>query len=94
VRGGGSEINCSDPRLLWERIIGRRVGRSRADFIAKLGIVLEEADESQFWLELISEMEILDCTLLCELLNESRQLVAMLTASLNTAKDNKPANRS
>jgi four helix bundle protein len=33
-------------------------GRSRAEFIAKLGIVVEEADESVGWLELISEVEL------------------------------------
>jgi four helix bundle protein len=33
-------------------------GRSRAEFIAKLGVVLEEADESLLWLELIKEAEV------------------------------------
>jgi four helix bundle protein len=62
-------------------------GRSRADFIAKLGLVLEEADESLYWLELIVETEILKEGRLQALMQEANELVAIFVSSLNTAKD-------
>ena len=61
-------------------------GRSKADFIAKLGIVLEEADESLYWLEILAETEIVKPDLLMSLMNEAKELVAIFVASLNTAK--------
>ncbi len=61
-------------------------GRSRADFIAKLGIGLEEADESLYWLEIIAETNIMKAELLAPLMDEAGQLVSILVASLNTAK--------
>ena len=61
-------------------------GRSRADFIAKLGIVLEEADESLYWLEILAETEIIKPDLLRSLMNEAEELVSIFVASLNTAK--------
>jgi four helix bundle protein len=63
--------------------------RSKADFIAKLGIVLEEADESVYWLEIIQEMNILGTHTLKSLINEGEQLVAIFVASINTAKRSK-----
>src|ERR1700688_2520845 len=55
-------------------------GRSRADFIAKLGIVLEEADESVYWLELLTETEILPTKRLEPLMSEGQELVAIFVA--------------
>src|SRR5215204_6278297 len=49
-------------------------GRSKAEFIAKLGIVEEEADESGFWLELIIEGSLLKPQLVEPLLNEANEL--------------------
>ena len=63
-------------------------GRSKADFIAKLGIVLEEADEALYWLELMVETEIMKGELLGPLMEEAGQLVAIVVASLNAAKGN------
>lgn len=60
--------------------------RSRADFISKLGIALEEADETQYWLEIISEENVLQPTQVSELLKDANTIVAMLVASINTAK--------
>jgi four helix bundle protein len=60
--------------------------RSKPDFIAKLGIVLEEADESHYRMELLAETEIMKIDLLSPLMDEANQLVAIFTASLNTAK--------
>ena len=63
-------------------------GRSRADFIAKLGIVIEEADESAFWLELIMDGELLARHLIKPLHQEAEELTAIFVASLNTARNN------
>lgn len=60
--------------------------RSRAEFLAKLGIVIEEADESEFWLEMLSEAGLLPEKRLCDLNSEANQLVAILNASRTTAK--------
>jgi four helix bundle protein len=60
--------------------------RSRAEFVAKLGIVLEEADETSFWLELIQEADIFPGQKLESLLRESNELVAIFVASVRTAK--------
>jgi four helix bundle protein len=62
-------------------------GRSRADFISKIGIVLEETDEALYWMELIAETEIMKRELLESLMEEAQQLTAIWVASLNTAKD-------
>jgi four helix bundle protein len=64
-------------------------GRSKADFISKLGIVLEEADETLYWLEIITESRIARAELLKPLMNESSQLIAIFVSSLNTAKKKK-----
>ena len=55
--------------------------RSRADFVSKLGIVEEEADESTLWLELLMESGIVPQRRLAALLDESNQLTAMMVAS-------------
>ena len=60
--------------------------RSRAEFLSKLGIVIEEADESAFWLEMISEAGLLPSKRLADLRSEAEQLVAILNASRTTAK--------
>ena len=60
--------------------------RSRADFIAKMGIVEEEADESVYWLELLVESGLLEESSVQPLLTEANELVAMTVASINTAK--------
>ncbi len=59
--------------------------RSKAEFIARIGIVAEEADESVFWIELIEEMAIIDPKKLQEILKEAREL-AIFSASQKTAK--------
>lgn len=62
-----------------------RRARSRAEFVAKLGIVVEEADETVFWLEVIIEGGMLDAKLVQPLLAETRQLLAIMVASSKTA---------
>jgi four helix bundle protein len=62
-------------------------GRSKAEFIAKLGIVLEEADETLYWLEILSETKILKTSLLEPLMEEADELVSIFVTSLKTAKE-------
>ena len=60
--------------------------RSKPEFVAKICVVLEEADESVFWLELISDNEILPAKKLSGLLQEARELTAIMAASQRTAR--------
>jgi four helix bundle protein len=62
-------------------------GRSRAEFIAKLGIVLEEADETVFWLELVREGKIFPAEKVQGLLQEANELVSIFVCSVRTAKE-------
>ena len=66
------------------RAAGR--ARSKAEFIAKIGIVIEEADETVLWLELLAEGNVLAAAKLEGLLTEARQLLAIFSASGRTAK--------
>jgi four helix bundle protein len=63
-------------------------GRSRAEFIAKLGLAVEEADESEHWLLVLIESGIGRGAELDTLYDESRQLRAILKASYDTARTN------
>lgn len=63
-------------------------GRSKAEFIAKIGTVAEEADESAFWLELIMDGGLLTPGLVSPLHREAEELTAIFTASGRTAKQN------
>jgi four helix bundle protein len=60
--------------------------RSHADFVAKIGVVLEEADESAFWLEFLPEIGLLRPELLDNLRDEANQLVAIFAKSQHTAR--------
>lgn len=63
-------------------------GRSRAEFIAKLGVVEEEAGETALWLELIIADEILDQKRILPLLDKANELVAIMAASYISAERN------
>lgn len=63
--------------------------RSRAEFIAKLGVVEEEADETAFWLELIIDSKIRSKTQIEPLLKEAGELVAIMAASRKSAIGNR-----
>ena len=65
-------------------------GRSKAEFISKLSIVEEEADETLFWLEVIIEMKVFNYDKLEELMKENDEILAIVVASIRTAKKNKP----
>ena len=61
-------------------------GRSKPDFISKVGIAIEETDEALYWLELIVEAKLLPARQLTSLIKEADEIVAILTASSKTAK--------
>ena len=60
--------------------------RSTAGFISKLGIVLEEADETLFWIELLVESGVADPGKIASTRREANELVSIFVASLRTAK--------
>jgi four helix bundle protein len=60
--------------------------RSKAEFIAKMGIVEEEADESVFWIEFAVDSALAQSERVKELLGEGNQLVSIFVASINTAR--------
>jgi four helix bundle protein len=91
------------PKDETSRILGRQLSRSgtsvganyhsakraksNADFIAKMGIVEEEADESGYWLELLTESGKVPSAKSAALLQEAGELVAIAVASINTARN-------
>ena len=60
--------------------------RSRAEFIAKIGIVVEEIDETVFWLELLVEAGLVKEARMEKLLAEANELLAIFAASQHTAR--------
>jgi four helix bundle protein len=61
-------------------------GRSRAEWIAKIGLVVEEADETVFWLEMLSDCGIVASQRCEDILKEARELSAIFTATQHTAR--------
>jgi four helix bundle protein len=90
------------PKNLTGEIIGRQLirsatsvaanyysackARSKADFLNKLGIVEEEADETQFWIELIIESGLMKESRLNDLLGEFKEITAIMASSRITVK--------
>jgi four helix bundle protein len=68
------------------RAAGR--GRSHAEFTAKIGTALEEADETQHWLEHLRDCGLANIAQLRPLLKEAGEIVAILTTSCSTARSN------
>ncbi len=60
--------------------------RSSADFILKMGIVEEEADESIYWLELLVDSGIVTAQDAAQLMNEANELLAIAVSSIRTAR--------
>lgn len=60
--------------------------QSDAMFISKLSIVVEEADETVYWLELIRDAGLIKAELLAELIDESEQILKIMASSRKTAK--------
>ena len=63
--------------------------RSKAEFLAKVGVVVEEADETVFWLELLVDTAIVPQPRMNGLLSEANELLAIFAASQRTAKSRK-----
>ena len=63
------------------------LAQSKSDFVSKLSIVIEEADEFCFWLEFIAEEKLLSENQVSELLEEGRELMAIFITSRKTAKN-------
>ncbi len=63
--------------------------RSKPDFISKIGIAEEEADEAQYWLEILLELGHVDVGRFKELHTEARELTAILASSGKTARTNR-----
>ena len=60
--------------------------RSRIEFVARIGVVAEEADESVFWIELLNDLGVMKKDRIDPLLQEARELAAIFAASRQTAK--------
>ena len=63
--------------------------RSKAEFISKMSIVVEEADETIFWMEMLGDTRVVQPDRLADLLREGNELLAICAASLRTAKQNR-----
>ena len=62
--------------------------KSKPDFIYKIEIVLEEVDETLYWLEIIRESKLLENEELCRLIKEANELTSIFAAADKTAKKN------
>ena len=62
--------------------------QSKPDFISKLQIALKEANETEYWLELFFESEIIDQQMYNSLHSDLNELISLLVSSIKTAKDN------
>src|SRR3989442_6277454 len=60
--------------------------RSLADFVSKMGIVEEEADECAYWLEVLADSGIMSASRLSDLRRECDQILSIIVASIRTAK--------
>jgi four helix bundle protein len=64
-------------------------GKSKADLIAKLAIVEEEADETSYWLELLSDCDLVQASRVDDLLKETDEITAMTVSSIRTLREQK-----
>ena len=63
-------------------------GRSRADFVSRMGIVEEECDEALYWIDVLVELGLVSKTRVEELRNEANQIIAITVSSIKTARKN------
>ena len=71
------------------RAVGR--ARSRAEFVSRMGVVVEEADETVFWLELLIDTGVVRKALMESILAEANELLAIFAASHRTARQSRGA---
>jgi four helix bundle protein len=88
---GGTECEIGRQVLRSGTSIGANLeeadaGQSKSDFISKCGIALKEARETHYWLRLLRETDLVTPELLSPLIDESRQLVAILTTIVKRAR--------
>lgn len=67
--------------------------RSRAEFIAKMGIVEEECDEALYWIDLLLELQLIASKRCNDLRCEGNEILAMVVSSIRTARRNKKSLR-
>lgn len=60
--------------------------KSRRDFIAKMGIVEEEADESSYWIELLIDADLIKRDKVADLLKEADEILSIVVSSIRTAR--------
>lgn len=65
-----------------------RNAQSNSDFISKYSIALKEADETQYWIELLYASEFIDDNAYKSLNDDINELISLLTSSIKTAKNN------
>lgn len=63
--------------------------RSKAEFYSKLSIVVEEADETAFWIEILTESEITNSNIAQPLLKEVNEILAIVAKARKTVSNNK-----
>src|SRR5208337_2716555 len=73
------------------RAVGR--ARSRAEFVSRMGVLVEEADETVFWLELLIDTGVVRKVLMESILAEANELLAIFAASHGTARQRRSAQR-
>jgi four helix bundle protein len=69
-------------------------GRSDEEFIARLGVVEDEADETMFWLELLVDSNLVKRPVVARLINEADEIVAIMVSSIRTARHRLAARKS
>jgi four helix bundle protein len=70
------------------------LAKSKKDFINKLKMVEEELDETVYWLEIITLLELIKQELLKDLYNEAKELFSIISRSIKTSKQNEQINKS
>ena len=65
-------------------------GQSRADFLSKMSISLKEANETEYWLQLLKDTEYINEEQCARLSTDCRELIAMLVATVKTRKRGDP----
>ena len=63
--------------------------RSNADFIAKMGIVEEETDESMYWIEMLVDVGLVKAKRVDSLVDEADEILSIVVSSINTARGRK-----
>jgi len=103
------EFSRSLPRNNVTRIIGTQIlrsgtsiganyfsacrARSKAEFISKMGIVEEEADETLYWIEILVESGMVKEETIADLKNELNEILSIVVASIRTARKNPHKNK-